>query len=269
MRSLLPTIVLGTSLLSVTACMNKGSDSSDDSAESAVDSEESASSEGDMMMAAVDDSDSASAQASLTADSVSATIAAHIAARYSPAGCAVVSQTGDTIKTTYNDCTGPRGLLHVSGELDLAVTVTTAGGITVHATGTELKVNGATLDVDATGTYTVTGTGHTLSVKSTGTGTGPRGRNIDHEGNYTISWDTATQCHTIDGAWSTDIGLLNRSNNVQLSRCAAGCPTGTVVHNYLGNRTLTITFDGTATADWSLTGGSGGGANGTVSLSCQ
>ncbi len=266
MRSLLSTVLLTSSLLTVTACANKGGEASDDSAESAVDSADSANAEGDMMMAAVDGS--STAVTAVTADSVSAAISANITARYSPSGCAVVTQDGDAIKTTYNGCTGPRGLVKVSGEVDLAVSVSTAGAITVHATSTDLQVNGATLDVDATGTYTVTGTGHTLSVQTSGTGTGARGRAIDHEGNYTISWDAATQCHTIDGKWSTDIGLLDRSNTVQLSRCGGGCPTGSVAHNYLGNRTLTVTFDGTATAAWSISG-PGAGASGTVALSCQ
>ncbi|HEY0195286.1 MAG TPA: hypothetical protein VGC42_29425 [Kofleriaceae bacterium] len=271
MRSFLSTVLLSSSLLSATACMNKGGydTASDDSAESAVDSAESAGAEGDMMMAAVDDSGTASAQAPLTADSVTATIAANLSARYSPQGCATVTVTGDSIKTTYHGCTGPRGLVHVDGELDLAVNLSTAGSVTVHATSTDLEVNGATLDVDATGTYTVTGTSHSLTVMTTGTGTGPRGRNIDHEGNYTISWDTANQCRTINGQWSTDIGLRDRSNNVQLSRCGGGCPTGSVAHNFLGNRTLTVTFDGTATAQWALTGGAGAGATGNVALSCQ
>jgi len=273
MRSLISTVVLSSSLLSLlatTACMNRGDDSSDDSAESAVDSAESASTEGDVMMAAVDDSDGGAAPTAITADSVTAKIAANISARYSPSGCATVTPSATSIKTVYTDCTGPRGLVHVSGELDLAVSVSTAGAITVHGTGTALQANGATLDVDATGTYTITGTNHSIAVTTKGTGTGPLGRNIDHDGNYTINWDTASQCHSIDGVWSTDIGLHNRSNTVKTSRCAGGCPTGSVVHQFLGTRSLTITFDGSATAAWTLAGGaSAAGTSGTVKLDCQ
>jgi hypothetical protein len=273
----LSTLVLGTSLLSLAAlpaCMNHQDDaaSSDDSAESAVDSAESASAEGDMMMSAVDGADvTTEVGAALTVDGVSAKIAGNLSARFAPSGCAAVSQGTGSIKVTYDDCTGPRGLLHVSGELDLAVSLSTQNAISVHATSTGLKVNGATLDIDATGAYAVTGTSHTLTVTTTGTGTGPFGRNIDHEGNYTVSWDPATQCHSIDGDWSTDLGLHTRANAVSLSRCGAGCPTGSVVHSFLGGRSLTIQFDGTATAAWSLAGAAGGSAveaSGTVALSC-
>jgi hypothetical protein len=146
--------------------------------------------------------------------------------------------------------------------------VSTAGAITVQGTGTGLKVDGATLDVDATGTYAVTGTSHTLTVQTQGSGVGYFGRDLDHEGNYTISWDPSSQCSSINGTWSTDIGAHNRGNTVMMSACAGACPTGSVVHNFLGDRSLTVTFDGSATASWTLSGNAGG-ASGTVALSCQ
>lgn len=269
----LSTLVLGTSLvslLSVTACnkSDSGDAAKEDSAEGAIDSSDSASAEGNLLMAAVD----GSATGSANADSVTASIAANISARYTPSGCATVTPSGTSIKTVYNDCTGPRGLVHVTGEVDLAVSVALNGDIQVHGTSTDLKVNGATLDIDATGTYATSGSGHSLTVETTGTGTGPRGLLVDHEGSYTIKWDAATQCHSIDGEWSTELGLRDRSNAVSVSRCGGGCPTGSISHTYLGGRTLTVTFDGTATASWSLAA-SGAGASvlstGTVALSCQ
>lgn len=266
----LSTLVLGTSLLSILAASacNKSDSPNEDSAEGAIDSTDSASAEGNLLMAAVD----GSATGKVTADSVTATIAANITARYTPAGCVTVTPSGATIKAVYNDCTGPRGLAHVTGEVDLAVSVSLNGEVQVHGTSTDLKVNGATLDIDATGTYATSGSGHSLTVETTGTGTGPRGLLVDHEGSYTITWDAATQCHSIEGEWSTELGLRERSNEVNVSRCGGGCPTGTISHSYLGGRTLTVTFDGTATASWSLAA-SGPGASvistGTVALSCQ
>jgi len=41
--------------------------------------------------------------------------------------------------------------------------------------------------------------------------------------------------------------------------------TGTVTHHFLAGASLTITFDGTATATWSASNGK----SGTVALSCQ
>lgn len=263
MRTLIPTMLLG-STLALTACMNRNDAVGTDTAEAAIDSADSASAEGNVMMAAVDSSDSAAFSA-LTVDAVALRVAANITGRHLPTGCATVTQTGTTIKAIYNDCTGPRGLRHVSGEMDFSVSVSLAGAITVHGTSVDLKVNDADLEVDATGTYTSSGTGHSLVVATTGTGTGPRGMTVDHEGNYTINWDSATQCHSIMGAWSTEIGARTRSNDVTLTRCAAGCPTGTITHTFLRGQSMTITFDGTAQATWAASDG----RSGSVTLGCQ
>jgi hypothetical protein len=176
-----------------------------------------------------------------------------------------VTQTDAQVVIKFNDCTGPRGLLHVTGELDLAISVTTAGAISVHATSSGLQVNRAELVVDATATYAVSGTEHTLTVQTSGSGTGPRGTTVDHEGNYTIQWDTASQCRSIDGHWQTEIGVRERSNDVSVHRCSGGCPTGTITHHFLAGASLTVTFDGTATAAWSTSTGK----TGTTQLSCQ
>ena len=218
------------------------------------------------MASAVEGAD-ASGLTALTADQISATIAANIATRW-PGGCAVVNQTGADITVTYTDCSGPRGLVHVTGELDLTVSVALSGGISVAASATDLEVNSATLDFNATGTYSSSGTMDTLVVTAHGSGTGPRGNSIDHNGQYTVTWDSSSQCRSIDGSWSTDlttpVATATRSNMVDLSRCGAGCPTGTLTHKFLGGASLTITFDGTATAQWSASTGT----SGAVQLTC-
>jgi hypothetical protein len=260
---MIPALILGSSLLAA-ACMNRNDSDRADTAETAVDSADSTSAEGDVMMSAVDGADGP-ALAPITIDAVVGRISANITARYQPASCATITQTQASIKVVYDDCTGPRGLVHVSGELALAVTVSSQGAITVHGTSTDLAVNGASLEIDATGTYTSSGTAHSLAVTTTGTGTGPRGAAIDHEGSYTVHWDTATQCHDISGEWSTELGLRTRSNSVTLSRCAAGCPTGSITHTFLRGQAITVTFDATATAMWTATDG----RSGMVTLNCQ
>jgi hypothetical protein len=271
MRSLVSTLPVSTllfssSLLVTTACMNHGAtgDSGrEDTAERAIDSADSASAEGDVMLSAVDDADGAAA--SITVDAAVARISANLTARHQPAGCVAITPAAGAIKAIYHDCTGPRGLVHISGELDLAIALSTAGTLTVHGTSNDLKVNGASLEVDATGTYSTSGASHSLTVTTSGTGTGPRGMTVDHEGSYTLTWDSASQCRTLDGSWSTELGLRTRSNTVELSRCAGGCPTGSIDHASLGGKTLTVTFDGTATAIWSVSTG----ASGTVNLDCR
>jgi hypothetical protein len=275
MRTLAAITLVGTSLVA-TACMRMGAAQDPDSAATALDSEESTEAEGNVMMANVDGADTGGVAADvtgttaqLTVAGVVAAISANVQARWNPSGCATVTANGADVAIKYNDCTGPHGLVHVTGELDLVVTITAANQVQVVATANGLQVNQAVLDVDATGTYSVTATEHVLTVMTMGEGTGPRGTNIDHQGNYTLSWDPTDECHTIQGQWSTDFSAgsasASRSNTVDLSRCGDGCPTGNMTHHFLFGATLTVTFDGTNVASWSTSTG----ASGTVNLSCQ
>ena len=258
-------ILLGTSLV---ACMKNSSTDNTDTAESAVDSSEAVSAEGDLVTSSVDGADM-TALVAATATDVAGRIAANAMTRWLPAGCATVVQSGAMVTITYANCSGPRGLVHITGELDLAITLALDGTISVHATATAFEVNAATLDIDATGTYTTSGTSHTLVVQSQGSGTGRLGNSVDHDGNYTVTWDSASECRSITGMWSTELSTptasATRSNDVTLSRCAGGCPTGTVTHNYLNGASITLTFDGTAIAKWT----GSGGRSGSVLLACQ
>jgi hypothetical protein len=269
MRNFTSLVLLGSSL-TFAACASNGDagTSTDDSPETAIDSADSTSSEGNMMMAATDGSD----RSSLTALSVSAQVSANLGARFTPSSCVVVTPTATTVKAVFTDCTGVYGLTHVTGELDLSVSLSTQGAITVHGVSTGLKVGGADLDVDATATYSSQGPSHTLTVTTKGTGTGPRGNAVDHDGSYTVSWDSSSQCRSLMGEWSTELGALTRSNEVDVTQCGTSCPTGTIVHKFLGGKALTVTFDGSATASWVLAGATGSTTamtSGTVTLSCQ
>jgi hypothetical protein len=254
---------------SLIGCMRGGSTDNVDSASAAVDSQEGVSDESDIMIASVDGS-SPTGLAAATGEQIAATISANVAARWA-GGCATVVQTGADVTITYNDCTGPRGLVHVTGELDLTIAISAANAITVHATATDLEVNMATIDFTADATLTTSGTMQTLAVTASGSGTGPRGNAIDHNGNYTVTWDSSDTCRSIDGSWSTDlttpVSTAARANTVNLMRCGEACPTGTFTHKYLGGATLTLTFDGTATAAWAATVGATS-TSGTIALGC-
>jgi hypothetical protein len=261
---------LSTSLLlatSLVACM-RGERDDLDSAESALDSQESVEAEGNVMMASLDGAD-ATSLVPATADEVAARVAANVNARFAPSGCAAATAAGANVAVTYDDCTGPYGLVHVSGELDLVISVALDGAISAHGTATDLHVNRAAIDVDADATLEVGGTSHQLTVHTQGSGTGPRGNIIDHAGDYTVSWDTATQCGALAGTWSTELtganGSAHRGNTVDLERCTYACATGSIVHTGLGGTTLTITLDGSGVASWSTSDG----RSGTVEPSCD
>ncbi|HEY0254850.1 MAG TPA: hypothetical protein VGC41_25165 [Kofleriaceae bacterium] len=245
---------------------DKGGDGTD-TAESAVDSSDSVSSEGDVLAANMDGATVASALP-LTNEQLAAAVAANINAKW-PNACAQVSASGANLVVTYNDCSGPRGLVHVTGTLNMALDISTAGAIDVHATGSGFEVNSAVLDIDADAVYSISGTQRSLVVSSKGTGIGPRGNDIDHSGDYTLTWDPATSCGSISGHWMTDFSnaaaSAERSNDLTLSKCVNACPTGSLTHHYLGGASLTVAFDGSATAQWSASTG----ASGTIALACR
>jgi len=247
--------------------MRGGSTDNTDSAASTVDSSDAVNDESDMMIASVDGADS-SGLAAITGAGVAATIAANVSTRWA-GGCATATVTGDEVAIKYNDCTGPRGLVHVTGELDLTIAISSTGGISVHASATDLEVNAATIDFTADATLSINGTMESLAVTANGSGTGPRGNSIDHNGNYTVTWDPTTACRSINGSWSTDlttpVATAERANTVNLSRCGTACPTGTLEHTFIGGATLNVTFNGSSTAQWSASTG----LSGTVTLDCQ
>ena len=264
MKHPLANVVLGLSLLAGTGCLQHGDGTDTDTAEGAVESAETAESEGNVMMAAVDGADMAAGLAPATSDQIAARVAANLVARWNPRACAVATQTGATVSVTLTDCTGPRGLAHVSGHLTLVVSVSATGVISVHGTSNDLQVNGASLDLDANAVYSTSGTNHSIAVTTQSSGTGARGLPVEHDGDFTITWDTSTQCRSIAGDWSTEIGTASRSTTANLSRCADGCPTGSIVRHTRAGQTITVTFDGQGTAAWSSTAG----RSGSVTLAC-
>jgi len=259
---LIAVALLGSSLV---ACVRNKTDET--SAESALDSADSVQAEGNIMMANIDGADlSATA---LTSDDVAVRIAANIGARW-PSTCKTIEQNGNAITVTYNDCTGPRGLFHVSGQLVLTVNLKIDGTIVVHGSSGDLTVNDAHLVVDVDATYSTSGTNHTLSVVTSGSAVGPRGTDLEHVGDYTITWDSGSQCGSLAGSWATEGTLadgsqLMRSTNANVMKCAGQCPVGSIVRTFRTGGTLTVTFDGTATATWEASTGK----SGTIALPCR
>jgi hypothetical protein len=198
-----------------------------------------------------------------TADQVATYMANHVGAELQPATCHSVTTNGATDVFSYNDCTGPRGLTHMTGTMTVTYSVDVQG-VHAHSTATSFVINQSTLDIDATATYTATSGSRSLTVTSTSSGTGPLGHSVTRQGSYTVTW-TST-CHTLDGSWSTTANGLTGSLTVtQVTRCSGHCPEagGSVTHTKLSGVTVTITYDGTAIAHWTS-----GSKSGSIQLSC-
>src|SRR5262245_61556294 len=185
-----------------------------------------------------------------------------------PSGCVTASASGATVTYTFNDCTGPFGLVHVTGTVVVEYSLA-AGGILAHATANDLLVNGASMDIDAQALYSVSGTTRRLAVTTAGAGTGPRGSAITRSGNYVLTWDAATSCLGLDGNWSTTIGGYQWWTQVSgFDKCGSQCPAagGSISHHGgLSGITVQVELDGSAIASWSASNG----RSGKIGLFCQ
>jgi hypothetical protein len=189
---------------------------------------------------------------------------------WQPSTCVTSTQQLNIVTYKLTDCTGPYGLLHVSGSVVVTYTVD-ASGVHAAAVANGLAINGATMNLDSQATYTVNGTAKKLMVATQGSGTGALGNAIVRNGSYTLSWDDASQCGALDGAWSTKIGPQNNSDTWSTSisgyaQCKAHCPSsGALSHTGgISKVTVTVTFDGSANARWATSRG----RSGTIALFC-
>lgn len=214
--------------------------------------------------------ESTSGGAAMANDQVADAASLRFKAKYS-SGCVTATRDLNVVTYVMVNCTGPYGLVTVSGTLVVTYTRQADGSIKADAAGTGLKVNGATLTVAATAIYTRDAAGLEKAVVAThGTSTGPQGHTADRTGNYTITRDLAAACVSLDGSWSTqwDGSRATTSTEVTgLKKCAGECPAagGVIKHTGVFGRTLTITLDGTSVASYATSGGK----SGTVNLQCK
>lgn len=246
-------------LTSLAAC-HRGDDDLDN-VETAVDSSTVSQAEGSLLASVIDGASGQAALAATPAD-IAGYIAAHAPQRYSPSGCVTATQAASSVTLAFAGCTGPRGLRQLDGTLVVNVASTTGGAIQLTGMAKDFQLGGSTLDIDTTAVYTATAASASLAITTHTAGVGPLGREIAHDGEYTVSW-TAT-CVGVKGAWSTEIGEAGRSTTADVSRCLDQCPTGSITRNTFRDRTISLTFDGTDRATWSISGG----RSGTVDLAC-
>jgi hypothetical protein len=177
-----------------------------------------------------------------------------------PASCETrtrdASCTADScvVHVSFHGCTGPRGLVELSGDED--VTLTREGStLRVAVQGLSLTANGhpfsrtATADVTFAedGKRTAVWQGHTSHVR-------PDGVDVEHDGTRTVTFDPSTGCRAIRGTGVTTRGRREIDTTIDATVCRAedgseACPVGTETHVHRASgRTVTLTFDGSAQA---------------------
>jgi hypothetical protein len=194
--------------------------------------------------------------------------AAVVAAALRPAGgtfqpptCFTETVEGNAVVDVLDDCTGPRGLVHVTGTLT-TVHTTDAAGLHTNTTATALQIGKQTLDLDETTTTSVADGTRTVTVASTSSGTTALGHATFHEAEYTVARGIGTGCSSLDGSWTTTRGARAWATTAaSYLRCSHHCPTGTFTHTRPSGVTTTITFDGTDVASYTRSSGRSGSIN--------
>lgn len=256
------TRMLGCALLLSLGVMGCGEGEDAGFAAEALDSVEGSSTESALAVPAFEGADP-----QVTAAQMAQSAASRAGTFYQPPGCVTASSLQNTVTWVLKDCTGPRGMVHVTGTVVAVITGAANAERTAHVTSTGLQVNGATVDVDSEVVWMKSGAFRTVTVTTSSKGTGSRGNAFTHSGSWTSTWDDT--CISLDGAWSTQAGLRKWSTTVAgWKRCEGMCPSagGSIVYaGGLNDVTVTVTASGGPTAAWT----SSRGRSGTVDLYCQ
>lgn len=177
-----------------------------------------------------------------------------------PAGC--VTRTKDAsnpalVHITFNECTGPFGLVHLNGGEDVILSKNADGSLHAAITGVNLTANDKPITYTASADITFpTATTRDVTWQGAWTRTNEEGDAIVHTSSLTIQIDTSTHCGSTSGKAKTTVDdreVDTTISDYQLCRDSTGevgCPSGSVehVHEPSGN-TVTVDFNGSATAD--------------------
>ncbi len=171
-----------------------------------------------------------------------------------PAGC--LTRTKDAtnprvVHLTFDHCTGPFGLVKVTGEEVVTFDKAADGKLVASFASVNLKANGKPLTHSATAEITVAGDERTVDWQGAWTRVNGKGLTVAHTSDLTIKVDRATRCRVENGTAKTTVGdreVDTTIEDVKLCPNAAGqegCPSGTVTHTAKkSGKVVTIEFDG-------------------------
>jgi len=177
-----------------------------------------------------------------------------------PSGCVTRTQSAtdaSVVTLTFNDCTGPFGLVHLDGQETVTLSAAPGGALQASLEGVNLTANGKPLTQSATAIITFPSS-TTRSVAWTGSWqrTDDLGDVVQHTSSVTIAVDLTTGCGTSTGTAKTVVATREVDTTItdlQLCHSATGvegCPSGSVEHDGVtSGKTVSITFDGTDEAE--------------------
>ena len=182
-----------------------------------------------------------------------------VPAYFAPAGCATVTKDSVNRRVTYvfDACSGPWGLVHVSGTVIASYTsvTTPAGGAAVHidAVGTALRLKRAVVDYHASATLSTSGVSREMTWSGELSGVTARGRPFRRSAQWDVRWRIGEACVAIDGSATGDVKGRTFFTTVRhYQRCRGACPQAggdVTITDAATGRAVDIQYDGTDVAD--------------------
>jgi hypothetical protein len=186
----------------------------------------------------------------LSAASARLGVASNGSSYYQPADCLTSTRDDAAQKATltFNQCSGPLGLLHVTGTIDLAWS-TSAGALHLDVSGSALRVNKATVDVwTASADITADGAKRTMRWSAHLEGTTARARPFARDNAKTIEWTVGEACIVVNGTSSGHVASRSFHTTIKsYGRCRGQCPEAgseITITSDTDGRSIDITFDG-------------------------
>lgn len=202
---------------------------------------------------------------SVTSNAAATAVAAAVG-RYFLNGCATATANGNIVTFKLNNCTGPLGMVVSSGTF-IATFSVVGNTIQTQLTGSNLRANGATVNLSTSGMFSVSNDQKTLQANSQSTGTGAYGNSITHMGMYSLVWPTGTGCATINGSFSGVGSGSFSGTTTQITNyvaCMNQCPQSGMTLSSFNGGSVTLTFNGSSNAQCSASNG----ASAAIPLNC-
>ncbi len=178
------------------------------------------------------------------------------AAQWWPAGCATREKDATNPAVVHihlNDCTGPFGLLHHTGDITVTFSKNPSGGLHAEATSSNMTVNGKAVQYSSSADITVANGQITVAFHGAWDRENAKGETVSHTRSGTTVIDIAKKCRTTNGTAQTLVAAREVDTtikNYEICRKADGtdgCPTGEVdVTGKASGKSLTFDFDGSA-----------------------
>lgn len=146
---------------------------------------------------------------------------------FRPAGCLTVTQdtANKSAKYAFADCTGPYGIVHITGEIDVTFSSLGPTQLTVNYAATGLKINRHVIDWSATANVTANGMARDMVWDGKFNGTTAHGRAFSRTNHKEYKWTQGQACLTVSGSSDgTVTGHELKTDVIDFSVCKGGCP---------------------------------------------